>query len=177
MTSAMRFRWEDSPRGLQGWRYPLPWLGPGPAPGPPSGRKRVLPRRPQAGWRDEQVPSRAPASSLWAFVRTRAKALLGDGGPVILGRGNMPPWPRWDPSSPHHPAEKPLLLGRRDTTMRLSWWRTPGPTRLRTTQISWKCEDAQTGEDVHRESELRKAKNVHLRHQNSPSHLQEAFAA
>lgn len=93
---------------------------------------------------------------------------------MILGRGNMP---RWGPSSPHHPAEKPLLLGRRDTTMRLSWWRTPGPTRPRTTQISWKCEGAQTGEDVHRESELRKAKNVHLRHRNGPSRLQEAFAA
>ena len=32
----------------------------------------------------------------------------------------------------------------------------PGPPAPRTTQMGWKCEDAQTAEDVHRESELRK---------------------
>ena len=46
------------------------------------------------------------------------------------GWGSMPPRPRWAPSSPCRSGavtEKPLLMGTRDSTMRLSWWRTPGP--------------------------------------------------
>ena len=44
--------------------------------------------------------------------------------------GSMPPRPRWAPSSPCRSGaatEKPLLMGTRDSTMHLSWWRTPGP--------------------------------------------------
>lgn len=87
-------------------RYPLPELGPGPAPGP-------CPRE-QAG---------PPQAAGW-------RALLGDGGPVAPDGGACPHGPgglRPLPVAQGAATEKPLLMGTRDSTMRLSWWRTPGP--------------------------------------------------
>lgn len=74
----------------------------------------------------------------------------------------MPPRPRWAPSSPHRlgaATEKPLLMGTRDSTMCLSWWRTPslplpGPHRwagsVKTLKQQRTCTENQSSEKPER---------------------------
>lgn len=97
---------------------------------PAPGRRQVLPRQP-AGVTSRRAagPQQSPSLIPSGFCKHKSRGSLGGRRTCGPGWGSMPPRPRWAPSSPCRlgaATEKPLLMGTRDSTMRRSWWRTPG---------------------------------------------------